>query len=100
MRDYIFDVHIDVKARVKANTEKGAREALNAVLKKIEPEAAHLKAVKAVMGCTVKIDLDANEATLVDEDGKQLASIYNCRHSETGGGFCLDCGYDTCKDED
>lgn len=97
MKEYAFDVKLSAVVRVKAKSEIDARYAMEAVLLAVSPTQPFIdgfnKTAKYVK--LTEFSLDTRHPNLFEIDGKKATSKRNCRHSETGGGICFDCGHDT-----
>lgn len=104
-KEFAFDVKLAAVVRVSANSEKAARAAMERVLQACEPTGPFLDGFNAEYGHgsgirITEFSLDPKEPNLFEVNGKKATSALNCRHSETGGGICLDCGHDTIDDEE
>ena len=98
--EYAFDVNLAAVVRVKATSEKKAREAMEQVLDAAAPTGPFLDGFNSVSPVQLtEFSLDAQHPNLFEIDGKKAMSKDNCDHRETAGGFCLDCGHDADGEE-
>lgn len=103
MKEFAFDVSLKAVCRVKAATEGEARDAMQSVLDCVEPDEHFLKGWNDVNKGEVEItefSLDQKQPCLFEIDGKPAKSGLPdaCRHGDTAGGICLDCGHDTVEE--